>query len=71
MTMLRRAMLVAVMLAMPMALLAGCQDWPHNETRQPASDPAIREGQQKADWHVSDAGAAPAQQPAEQPSANR
>jgi hypothetical protein len=60
MTMLRRAMIVAAMLGLPILLLGGCADWPHNETRQPASDTSMRAGQQKTEWRVNDAGAAPA-----------
>jgi len=60
MTMLRRAMMVTAMLEMAMIMQAGCADWPHNETRQPASDPTLRSGQSGAQWHVNDAGAAPA-----------
>jgi hypothetical protein len=62
MTMFRRALVVAAMLVMPMALLGGCADWPQHDTRQPASDSSMRSGKANSNWHVSDAGAAPAPQ---------
>jgi len=67
MTMLRRALVLAAMIAVPMALVAGCEDWPKNDARRPASDSSLKSGQANTDWHVNDAGAAPAQTPAPAP----